>query len=91
MSMVAVVCKRAPATNVKQFPSEFKHYDEVYVHKSRKCKKSSDISYFKADFNIKDLIAKEPGKDVTFRVTAIFEYKGRKIAFEGSDSVVALP
>lgn len=42
---------------------------------------------YEAKFNRQDLINITAGETVTFTVTAIFEHRGQKFAFEGSDKV----
>jgi hypothetical protein len=74
---LAVVCEGATAKKITK--RKLKIYNFF--------KKSNT---YMAEFNTRDLINITAGEQVTFTVTAIFEHHGRRVAFEGSDTVIVL-
>ena len=72
-----MVCEGAPAKKVTK--RKLKSYNFF--------KKSNT---YMAEFNTGDLINITAGEQVTFTVTAIFERHGRRVACEGSDTVIVL-
>jgi hypothetical protein len=71
---LAVVCEGASAEEMKR-----------YRLKCGRCSKKGNT--YVVTFNSEDLIGIPTAEVITFTVTAIFEHKGRRVAFEGSDTV----